>query len=99
MSFKKLIPKLLQDTEDWNNDMRIQTAQLVYQFLHEIPDRSTELPTVMEILIFQAGDDQAAVRTWVRFQVKCILLKHNNLLNLLYTGFSVSSASWGNLCR
>jgi hypothetical protein len=64
-SLSKLISKLLQDAEDWNNDMRIQTAQLIYQFLHEIPDRKTELATVMEILTFQSGDQEAPVRNWV----------------------------------
>ena len=45
--------------------MRIQTAQLLYQFVRELPDRKLELSTVMEILTFQAGDEQAPVRNWV----------------------------------
>ncbi|EFX62296.1 hypothetical protein DAPPUDRAFT_119461 [Daphnia pulex] len=52
------------DAENWSNDMRIQTAQLLYQFVREIPDRKLELSTVMEILTFQSGDEQAAVRNW-----------------------------------
>ena len=63
--FSKLILKLLQDAENWSNDMRIQTAQLLYQFVRELPDRKLELSTVMEILTFQAGDEQAPVRNWV----------------------------------
>ncbi|XP_057370064.1 uncharacterized protein LOC130690853 [Daphnia carinata] len=62
--FSKLISKLLADTENWNNDFRIQSAQLIYQFVREIPDRKLELSTIMEILIFQSGDDQASVRNW-----------------------------------
>ncbi|XP_057380977.1 uncharacterized protein LOC130703562 [Daphnia carinata] len=62
--FSKLISKLLADTENWNNDLRIQSAQLIYQFVREIPDRKLELSTIMEILIFQSGDDQASVRNW-----------------------------------
>ncbi|KAI9550138.1 hypothetical protein GHT06_006412 [Daphnia sinensis] len=62
--FSKLVPKLLADTENWNNDLRIQSAQLIYQFVREIPDRKLELPTIMEILVFQSGDDQAPVRNW-----------------------------------
>jgi hypothetical protein len=46
--------------------MRIQTAQLLHQFVRELPDRKLELSTVMEILTFQqAGDEQAPVRNWV----------------------------------
>jgi|LakMenEpi03Aug12_release.lakeMendotaPanAssembly.Ray.scaffolds.fasta_scaffold42451_7 hypothetical protein len=46
--------------------MRIKTAQLLYQFVRELPDRKLELSTVMEILTFQqAGDEQAPVCNWV----------------------------------
>ena len=63
--FNKLLPKLLLDAEDWNNDIRVQTSQLIYQFLHQLPIRKTDLSAVMEIVAFQAGDQEAPVRNWV----------------------------------
>ncbi|XP_059353137.1 uncharacterized protein LOC130701361 [Daphnia carinata] len=63
--FSKLISKLLADTENWNNDLRIQSAQLIYQFVREVPDRKFELCTIMEILTFHSSRNQAPFRNWV----------------------------------
>nr|CAH0100125.1 unnamed protein product [Daphnia galeata] len=68
--FSKLIFKLVQ--VNCSNDMRIQTAQLLHQFVRELPDRKLELSTVMEILTFQqAGDEQAPVRNWAWRSARC----------------------------
>nr|CAH0100992.1 unnamed protein product [Daphnia galeata] len=44
--------------------MRIQTAQLLHQFIRELTARKLKLSTVMEILTFQSGDEKAPVRNW-----------------------------------
>ena len=76
--------------------MRIQTAQLLYQFVRELPDRKLELPTVMEILTFQAGDEQAPVRNWVYkriyFIMKSFIFKNPLLFYTL--GVEVCPSHW-----
>lgn len=79
-SLKKHISKLLADCEDWNNDVRCQTAQLVYQFILELPDRQTELSTLMEILVFQVGDELANVRQWVCQSFKMLRGQNDKIL-------------------
>ena len=64
-SFSKTLPKLLKDTEDWNAELRIQASQLIYQFLRGLPDRKGEINAVMELVTFQAGDQEASVRNRV----------------------------------
>ena len=63
--FSNLIPKLILDAEDWNNEIRIQSAQLLYQFLSEIGSGNHEITHVMEILLHQFGDEDARIRNWV----------------------------------
>ena len=63
--FSDLMSKLRTDAEDWNNNIRIQSAQLIYQFLLEIGSVKGELIHVMEILLHQFGDEEAQVRNWV----------------------------------
>jgi hypothetical protein len=75
--------------------MRIQTAQLLYQFVRELPDRKLELSTVMEILTFQAGDEQAPVRNWVKTFI--LIMKSFILKNpvCFYTqGLEVCPSDW-----
>ena len=65
--FKKLVPDLLKSAEEWSNDVRIQTAQLLFCFLQELSDKRIEFDTVMEIIVFQAGDEEASVQNWVSY--------------------------------
>ena len=71
--FSLLIPKLRLDAEDWNNEIRIQSAQLLYQFLMGIGSGNHEIIHVMEILFHQFGDEEARIRNWV-----------NNSCNILF---------------
>lgn len=64
-SFSKLLPDILKNAENWNNDIRCQTSQLLLRFLEETSGRRRELPTLMEILVHQAGDDESTVRLCV----------------------------------
>lgn len=64
--FSLLIPQLLKEAENWSNEIRTQTAQLLWQLLQESPDRSLELDTVMEMIVFQAGDEEFPIRQYVK---------------------------------
>ena len=46
-NFGLLVPQLLKEAENWSNEIRTQTAQLLWQMLLESPDRRLELDTVM----------------------------------------------------
>jgi hypothetical protein len=53
----------------------MQTAQLLWQLLQESPDRRLELDTVMEMIVFQAGDEELPIRQYVKLVA---LFKTNN---------------------
>ena len=73
--FSLLLPQLLKEAENWSNEIRTQTAQLLWQLLQESPDRRLELDTVMEMIVFQAGDEELPIRQYVKLLV---LFKTNN---------------------
>jgi len=60
------MPKLRLDAENWNNDIRIQNAQVLYQFLKEIACVKHEIINIMEVLLHQYGDEEAQIRNWVK---------------------------------
>ena len=64
-NFGLLVPQLLKEAENWSNEIRTQTAQLLWQMLLESPDRRLELDTVMEIVVFQSGDEELTIRQYV----------------------------------
>lgn len=63
--FTKLLPDILKGAEDWDDAIRSQTAQLLFRFLQQVPDKTSSLSTVMEILVFQEGDQVPVIRLWV----------------------------------
>ena len=60
--------------------VKIQTAQLINQFLLEIPDRKTELAAVMEMFTFQSGNPESSLRNRV---ISSLFVGHTAVLSFI----------------
>lgn len=98
-NFGLLVPQLLKEAENWSNEIRTQTAQLLWQMLLESPDRRLELDTVMEIVVFQSGDEELTIRQYVNqlfffLNLELFACQAKFFRFILFLGFEIGSTYW-----